>query len=54
MPLESRLFDPATYLDSDEARAAYMTEAIETSDPAFIRGGLCAIQVPDRVRAISP
>jgi probable addiction module antidote protein len=43
MPLETRLFDPATYLDSDEARAAYMTEALETSDPAFIADALGVI-----------
>jgi len=43
MPLETRVFDPAAYLDSDEARAAYMTEALETGDPDFIADALCVI-----------
>jgi probable addiction module antidote protein len=29
-------FDPAAYLDSDESRAVYLTEAFETGDVAFI------------------
>ncbi len=43
MTLETRPFDPAAYLDSDEARAAYMTEALETDDPAFIADALGVI-----------
>lgn len=43
MPLETRPFDPAAYLDSDAARAAYMTEALETNDPAFIADALGVI-----------
>jgi probable addiction module antidote protein len=43
MPVETRPFDPAAYLDSDEARAAYMTEALETNDPAFIADALGVI-----------
>jgi probable addiction module antidote protein len=43
MPLETRPFDPAVYLDSDEACAAYMTEALETGDPAFIADALAVI-----------
>jgi probable addiction module antidote protein len=43
MPLETRPFDPAAYLDNDEACAAYMTEAIETGDPAFIADALGVI-----------
>jgi probable addiction module antidote protein len=43
MPLETRVFDPARYLDSDEARAAYMTEALETGDPVFIGDALGVI-----------
>ena len=31
-----RPFDPAHYLDSDEARAVYLTDAFETGDVAFI------------------
>ena len=40
MTLETRPFDPAEYLDNHEARAAYMTEALETNDPAFIADAL--------------
>jgi probable addiction module antidote protein len=29
-------FDSAVHLDSDEAISAYMEEAMETNDPAFI------------------
>ncbi len=36
MPLKTRPFDPAAYLKTDVARAAYMTEALETGDAAFI------------------
>jgi probable addiction module antidote protein len=43
MPLETRPFDPAEYLDSDDARAAYMTEAFETNDPAFVADALGVI-----------
>ena len=43
MSLETRVFDPARYLDSDEARAAYMTEALETGDPVFIGDALGVI-----------
>jgi len=40
MPVETRPFDPARYLNSDEACAAYMTEALETGDPACIYDAL--------------
>jgi probable addiction module antidote protein len=40
MTVETRPFDPARYLDSDEAIAGYMTEAFETEDPAFITHAL--------------
>ena len=43
MPLQTRTFDPANYLDNDEARAAYMTEALATNDPAFIADALGVI-----------
>lgn len=36
-------FDSAEYLDSDEAIAAYMEEALETDDPAFIAQALGTI-----------
>jgi probable addiction module antidote protein len=34
--VKTRPFDPAEYLDSDAAIAAYMTEALETDDPSFV------------------
>jgi probable addiction module antidote protein len=33
---KTRPFDPAEYLDSDTAIAAYMIEALETDDPSFV------------------
>jgi probable addiction module antidote protein len=36
MKTSTRPFDPAAYLDDDEALAVYMSEALETGDPAFI------------------
>ena len=43
MTIQTRPFDPAVYLDTDEARAAYLTEALETGDPAFIADSLAVI-----------
>jgi probable addiction module antidote protein len=40
MPVKTRPFDPATYLDNNAACAAYLDEAIETGDPAFIADAL--------------
>jgi probable addiction module antidote protein len=40
MPLKTRPFDPAAYLDSEAAIAAYMTEALDTNDPGFIADAL--------------
>jgi probable addiction module antidote protein len=36
MKASTRPFDPAAYLNDDEALAVYMSEALETGDPAFI------------------
>ncbi len=38
--LKTKPFDPADYLDNDETIAAYMTEALETGDPAFVSDAL--------------
>jgi probable addiction module antidote protein len=43
MPLETRPFDPASYLDSEEGIAAYMDEALDTCDAAFIADALGVI-----------
>ena len=36
----TRPFDPAAYLDNDEAMAAYLDEALEMGDAAFIADAL--------------
>ena len=43
MPIKTRSFDPAFYLDSDEATATYMMEALDTNDPGFIADALGVI-----------
>jgi probable addiction module antidote protein len=43
MPLDTTSFDPAEYLDDKDALAAYLTEAFETGDPAFISDSLGVI-----------
>lgn len=40
MALETTPFDPAEYLDDDEAIADYLSDALETGDPAFIADAL--------------
>ncbi len=37
---KTRPFDPAIYLDSSEAIATYMAEALDTGDPAFVADAL--------------
>ena len=36
-------FDPAEYLDTPDAVAAYLTDALETGDPAFVAAALGVI-----------
>ena len=48
--LKTRRFDPAKYLDNDEAIADYLTDALETGDPAFISD---ALGVVARARGMS-
>jgi probable addiction module antidote protein len=50
MAIETRKFDPAEYLDNDEALAEYLTEALETGDAAFIAN---ALGVAARARGMS-
>jgi probable addiction module antidote protein len=40
MPVETRPYDSARYLDSDNAIAAFMDEAFQTGDAAFITRAL--------------
>lgn len=50
MPLETRPFDPASYLDSEAGIAAYMSEALDTGDAGFIAD---ALGVVARARGMS-
>ncbi len=50
MPTKTRPFDPAAYVDSDEAIAAYWTDALESDDPGFIAD---AIGVVGRARGVT-
>jgi probable addiction module antidote protein len=43
MPLKTRPYDAAAYLNTDAAIAAYLTEALETNDPALIADALGAV-----------
>ena len=43
MGVRTRIFDPAEYLKSDVALATYITDALETNDPAFIADALGVI-----------
>jgi len=42
-PVKTKPFDPAEYLDTNEGIATYMTEALETGDPAFVADALGVI-----------
>jgi probable addiction module antidote protein len=47
---KTKPFDPAEYLDDPEAIAAYMTDALDSDDPAFIAD---ALGVVARARGMS-
>jgi probable addiction module antidote protein len=47
---KTKPFDPAEYLDDSESIAAYMSEALETGDPAFVAD---ALGVVARARGMS-
>jgi len=40
MAIETTRFDPSEYLDNPEVIAAYISEALETNDPAFIAAAI--------------
>jgi probable addiction module antidote protein len=48
--IKTHPFDPAEHLDSDEAIAAYIEEALDIGDPAFIAD---ALGVVARARGMS-
>lgn len=50
MPVETRPFDPAAYLDSEEAIGAFLSEALESDDAGFIAD---AIGVVARARGMT-
>jgi probable addiction module antidote protein len=41
--IKTKPFDPAEYLDTPKAIAAYLTDALETGDPAFVADALGVI-----------
>lgn len=48
--VKTKPFDPAEYLDDDDAIAAYMTDALESGDAAFVAD---ALGVVARARGMS-
>ncbi|HVW77706.1 MAG TPA: addiction module antidote protein [Alloacidobacterium sp.] len=40
---KTKPFDPAEYLDDSESIAAYLTDALESEDPAFVADALGVI-----------
>ena len=40
--IKTKLYDSANYLDTPEARAAYMTEALASSKACVLRGSVMA------------
>jgi probable addiction module antidote protein len=48
--MKSQPFDPADLLDDEESMAAYLSEALDTGDPAFIAD---ALGVVARARGMS-
>ena len=48
--VETKLFDPAEYLDDSTSIAAYLTDALESDDPAFVAD---ALGVVARARGMS-
>lgn len=53
MALETTTFDPSDYLDNQEAVAAYLSDALETGDPAFISDALGVIARAKGMRQIA-
>ncbi len=47
---KTKRFDPAAYLDNDEAIAVYMSDALESGDPSFVAD---ALGVVARARGMS-
>jgi len=50
---KTKPFDAAAYLDSREAIAAYLSEAFETNDPAFITAALGTVARAQGMTAVA-
>jgi probable addiction module antidote protein len=50
---KAKPFDPAEYLDSPEVIAAYLTEAFETEDVAFISKAIGAVARSQGMTAVA-
>lgn len=48
-----KIFDPAEYLDDDDAIAAYIEEAIEIGDPAFVADAIGVVARAKGMAAIA-
>jgi len=53
MAIRTRVFDAASYLDSEEAVAEYLTAALETGDVSFIADAL-EYRPPEEYEAALP
>lgn len=53
MSLQTRPFDPAEYLDTPEAVRAYLADAFETNDAAFIADALGVVARASGMSAIA-
>jgi probable addiction module antidote protein len=51
---KTKPFDPAEYLDDSESIAVYMTEALESGDPAFVADALRVIARARRMTDVAP
>ena len=51
--IKTKLYDSAKYLDTPEARAAYMTEALATEDASFIAEALGTVAKASGMSAVA-
>ncbi len=53
MNLEITDFDPAEYLDNDEMIAGYLSDALETQDPAFVADAIGVVARAKGMRRVA-
>ena len=53
MAIEITDFDPAAYLDDDEAIATYLSDAFETQDVAFISDAIGVAFISDAIGVVA-